>query len=178
MEDYILITESDLMVDAMRRQLMAEFDSQKKAQANSFVTELATNMRNFNDEWEKRLESATKEWSDARSQLLSKLEVAHAAQERLETRIQQLEAVIQDWADQEGEQWWSGEETEHDKEGHGESRSGNRMSDPTPSGPTYHELDREDGYSHVGSEAAGDVTVVAHAVASKAAMNASLQDGR
>ena len=48
------------------------------------------------------------------------------------------------------------------------------MSDPTPSGPTYHELDREDGYSHVGSETAGDVTAVAHAVASKAAMNASL----
>ena len=58
--NYILRTESDLMVDAMRRQLMAEFDSQKKAQANIFVTELATNVRNFNDEWEKRLESATK----------------------------------------------------------------------------------------------------------------------
>ena len=130
----------------MRRQLMAEFDSQKKAQASSFIAELATKMRNFNDEWEKRLESATKEWSDERSQLLSKLEVAHVAQERLETRVQQLEAVIQDWAYEEGDQWWSGEGTEHDKEGHGESRSGNRMSDPTPSGPIYHELDREGGY--------------------------------
>ena len=88
---------------------MAEFDSQKKAQANSFVTELATNMRNFNDEWEKRLESATKEWSDERSQLLSRLEVAHAAQERLETRVQQLEAVLQDWTEEDGDQRWTGE---------------------------------------------------------------------
>ena len=49
--NYILRTESDLMMDALRRQLMAEFESQKKAQASSFVTELAANMRNFNDEW-------------------------------------------------------------------------------------------------------------------------------
>ena len=48
------------------------------------------------------------------------------------------------------------------------------MYDPTVSGTTHHELDRDDGYSYVGSDAAGDVTAVATSVVSKAAMNASL----
>ena len=41
--------------------------------------------------------------------------------------------------------------------------------DPTVAGATHHELDRDDGYSYVGSDVAGDVTAVATSVASKAA---------
>ena len=42
------------------------------------------------------------------------------------------------------------------------------------SGTTHHELDRDDGYSYVGSDVVGDVTAVATSVASKAAVHASL----
>ena len=165
--NYILKTESDLMMDALQRQLMVEFESQKKAQADSFVAELADNVRHFDDECEQRLEGASKAWSEEKSQLLSRLEIAQAAQERLEGRVLQLEAVIQDWADEEGDNWWTDDRTGSDKEGPGGLRSGNRMYDPTVSGTTHHELDRDDGYSYVGSDAAGDVTAVATSVASK-----------
>ena len=58
-KDYLTIgtffrTESDLMMEALRRQLLTEFESQKLAQADSFVAELATNMRQFNGDWEKK----------------------------------------------------------------------------------------------------------------------------
>ena len=125
--NYILKTESDLMMDALQRHLMVEFESQKKAQADSFVAELAVNMRHFDDEWEKRLEGASKAWSEEKSQLQSRLEIAQAAQEHLESRVLQLEAVIQDWADEEGDNWWTDDRTGSDKEGPGGLRSGNRI---------------------------------------------------
>ena len=58
--NYILKTESDLMMDALQRQLMVEFESQKKAQADSFVAELAVNMRHFDGEWENDLKAPLK----------------------------------------------------------------------------------------------------------------------
>ena len=118
-------------MEALQRQLLTEFDSQKRAQADFFVAELAANMRHFDGDWEKRFEGASKAWSEERSQLLSRLEIAQAAQERPEGRVQQLEAIIQDWADEEGDNWWTDERTGSDKLGLGGLRSGNIMYDPT-----------------------------------------------
>ena len=119
-KDYLTIgtffrTESDLMMEALRRQLLSEFESQKRAQADSFVAELATNMRQFNGDWEKRLEAVSKAWSEERSQLISRLEIAQATEERLESRVQQLAAIMQDWAGEEGDNWWTDEKTGSDK---------------------------------------------------------------
>ena len=43
-----------------------------------------------------------------------KKEIAQAAQERLEERVKQFEAVIQDWAVDEDDNWWTDERTGSD----------------------------------------------------------------
>ena len=50
--NYILRTECDLLMDALERSMLSEFELQKKAQAESFVTALSVKMRHFNGDWE------------------------------------------------------------------------------------------------------------------------------
>ena len=64
---YSLRTERDLMMDALQRSMLSEFESQKKAQAESFVAELSVKMRHFNGDWERRFESASEAWAEAKS---------------------------------------------------------------------------------------------------------------
>ena len=164
----------DRLIDALQRSMLSEFELQKKAQDESFVAELSVKKRHLNGGWERRFESASEAWAEEKSLLMSRLEVAQAAQKRLENRVEQLEAIIQNWACEEDDNWWAADTEEYEVEALGGSRSGNRMFDPASSGAIHHELDRDDGYSSVGTDAAGDITTVAATVASKAAMNASL----
>ena len=76
-------------------------------------------MRYFDGEWEQRLKSSSKAWSEERSELFSRLENAQFPQERIEGRVQQLEAIIQDWADEEGDNWWTDDRAGSEKEGLG-----------------------------------------------------------
>ena len=62
-------------------------------------------MRHFNGDWERRLENASEAWAEETSLLTSRLEVAQAAQKRLENRVEQLEAAMQDWTGEEGDNW-------------------------------------------------------------------------
>ena len=146
---YILRTESDLMMDALQRFMLSELESQKKAQAESFVAELSVKLRHFHCDWERRFESASEAWAEDKSLLMSRLEVAQAAQKRLEHRVEQLEAIIQNWAGEEDDNWWAADKEQSEAEALGGSRSGNRMCDPASSGAIHHELDRDDGYSYV-----------------------------
>ena len=64
---------------------------------------------------------------------------------------------MQDWAVEEDDNWWAADKEESEAEGLGGSRSADRMYDPASSGANHHELDRDDGYSYVGTGAAGDI---------------------
>ena len=85
------------MIEAMQVSLMDEFESQRRAQADSYTSELAVKLRHFNGEWERRLEEASKGWAEEKARLLGELAVAQAAQRRLESRVENQEAVVQDW---------------------------------------------------------------------------------
>ena len=58
---------------------------------------------------------------------------------------------MQDWTGEEDDNWWATDKEELEAGAPGGSRFGNRMYDPASSGAVHHELDRDDGYSHVGN---------------------------
>ena len=97
--------------------------------------------------------------------MLADLEVAQAAQRRLEDRVENLEGVIRDWGYDDEAEWWAEEPATHRAEASGGPRSGNTMCDQASTGTAHHGLDRDDGLSCVGTDAVGDITAVAATVA-------------
>ena len=85
------------MMEAMRRSMMDELESQRRAQVDAFVAESSVKMRHFSSDWDRRFEEASKGWAEEKARLLADLEVAQAAQRRLENRVGNLEGVMRDW---------------------------------------------------------------------------------
>ena len=53
--------------------MMDECESQRRAQAESYVADLAVEMTHFSGEWEPRLEEASKGWAEEKVRLLAEL---------------------------------------------------------------------------------------------------------
>lgn len=66
----------------------------RRQQAASFTAELSLKMRKFNEESEAKLDKASSEWAEERSNLLL---LAEEAKMELESRLESSEGVLRDF---------------------------------------------------------------------------------
>ena len=66
--------------------MIEEMERQIREQSMSYMTELSNNMRQFNTEWEQRLDEATR-WTDERASIIVVVEETRV---ELESRIESV----------------------------------------------------------------------------------------
>ena len=70
-ERYILKSESDELLEALKQSVNGEMERHRREQSMSYMTELYNKMRQLNAEWESRLEEATHRWNDERACIIA-----------------------------------------------------------------------------------------------------------